>query len=227
MDLFEGQLIGGNLRELRLRKFLQDVVRIEQHQQLKILEVGPSADGLLSRLDLPWTWNADFHLIDTQCPRWAGELRSPHQFKAMSIDNIQYNDSFFDVVICNHVLPYVENYKKALKELFRVLKHDGVAMIENETWPGRTKPFAEVLLKNTDGAVWEWGEKYGNQWIFGDDMCSILRDQGFTPLRFRCQDMERDLLLAFKSLTQSKFQDICHLRINKLNESPTLEQTSY
>ncbi len=216
MDLFEGQLIGGKLRELRLRKFLQDVVRIEQHPQLKILEVGPSAEDLLSRLDLPWTWNADFHLIDVHCPRWAGELRSPHQFKAMSIDNIQYADGFFDVVICNHVLPYVENYKKALKELFRVLKHDGVAMIENETWPGRTRPFAEVLLKSTDGAAWEWGEKYGNQWVFGDDMCSILRDQGFTPLRFRCQDMERDLLLAFKSLTQSKFQDICHLKINKL-----------
>lgn len=214
MDLFEGHLVSGKLRELRLRKFLQAVVRMEQHPQLKILEVGPQADEVLSRLDLPWTWNADFHLIDVHRPRWAGELRSPHQFKAMSIDNLEYNDGFFDVVICNHVLPYVENYKRSLKELFRVLKPEGVAMIENETWPGRTRPFAEILAKNADGAAWEWGEKYGNQWVFGEDMCMILREQGFTPLRFRAEEMERDLLLAFKSLTQSKFQDACHLRIN-------------
>lgn len=212
LDLVEGQLIGSQLRELRLRKFLSEVVRLELHPQLKVLEVGPSAEGLLSRLDLPWTWNADFHLIDLQRPRWAGELRSPHQFNAMSIDNLQYNDGYFDVVICNHVLPYVENYKKALKELFRVLKSEGVAMIENETWPGRTRPFAEVLAKNPESSAWEWGEKYGNQWIFGEDMCGILREQGFTPLRFRSLDLDKDLLLAFKSLTKSKFQDICHLK---------------
>ena len=145
----------------------------------------------------------------------------------MSIDNLQYNNAFFDVVICHHVLPFVENYKKALKELMRVLKPEGVAMIENETWPGRTRPFTELLAKCADGSAWEWGEKYGNQWVFGEDMCTILREQGFTPLRFRAADLDRDLLLAFKSLTKSKFQDVCHLRINTSPEVQSSEQTSY
>jgi len=48
----------------------------------------------------------------------------------IDITNIQYDDNIFDVIICNHVLEHVSDDKKALKELFRVLKPGGWAILQ-------------------------------------------------------------------------------------------------
>ena len=47
--------------------------------------------------------------------------------------NIDYESDSFDLILCNHVLEHVPNDYKALKELYRILKHSGIAII---TVPG-------------------------------------------------------------------------------------------
>ncbi|KAA6301880.1 MAG: putative methyltransferase YcgJ [Candidatus Ordinivivax streblomastigis] len=47
----------------------------------------------------------------------------------MDITNIPFPDESFDYIICMHVLGHVPDEKKAVDELFRVLKSDGVALI--------------------------------------------------------------------------------------------------
>jgi predicted SAM-dependent methyltransferase len=47
----------------------------------------------------------------------------------MDITKIEYPDETFDIIICCHVLEHIIDDWKALKELFRVLKNGGLAII--------------------------------------------------------------------------------------------------
>jgi len=46
------------------------------------------------------------------------------------IHNLGFSDAAFDVIVCNAVLEHVEDPVKAIKELYRVLKPDGLIWIE-------------------------------------------------------------------------------------------------
>lgn len=39
----------------------------------------------------------------------------------LDIADMNFEDNFFDVIICNHVLEHIKDYQKAMSELFRVL----------------------------------------------------------------------------------------------------------
>ena len=47
----------------------------------------------------------------------------------IDITNIPFPDNSFDYIICSHVLGHVTDEKKAIEELYRVLKIDGTALI--------------------------------------------------------------------------------------------------
>ena len=44
----------------------------------------------------------------------------------MDITNISYEDNFFDVILCSHVLEHIPDDRKAMRELYRVLKPGGL-----------------------------------------------------------------------------------------------------
>lgn len=46
------------------------------------------------------------------------------------IHDLKFKDEEFDIVVCNAVLEHVENPIKAIKELHRVLKKDGLMWVE-------------------------------------------------------------------------------------------------
>lgn len=46
------------------------------------------------------------------------------------ITQIPLEDDFFDLIICYHILEHIENDKKAMEELFRVLKSNGICAIQ-------------------------------------------------------------------------------------------------
>jgi len=43
----------------------------------------------------------------------------------VDIINIPYDDNFFDIILCNHVLEHIQDDYKAMSELFRVMKKGG------------------------------------------------------------------------------------------------------
>jgi SAM-dependent methyltransferase len=47
----------------------------------------------------------------------------------MDITDIQYPDESFDIIFCSHVLEHVNDDKKAIGELFRVLRKNGWAIL--------------------------------------------------------------------------------------------------
>ena len=54
--------------------------------------------------------------------------------------NMPYKDSTFDILIFNHILEHIPDYMKALKEIYRVLKPNGIAILQT--------PYSKILKKN-------------------------------------------------------------------------------
>ncbi len=46
------------------------------------------------------------------------------------VHNLKFKDNTFDIVVCNAILEHVEYPSKAIKELYRVLKKDGLIWVE-------------------------------------------------------------------------------------------------
>jgi SAM-dependent methyltransferase len=51
------------------------------------------------------------------------DLNDKSAMVKMDITNIQYEDNYFDIIYCSHVLEHVAEDKKAMGEFFRVLKN--------------------------------------------------------------------------------------------------------
>ncbi len=62
------------------------------------------------------------------------------------ITQIPLEDNFFDLIICYHILEHIENDKKAMAELHRVLKQNGSCIIQT---PFKTGDIYEDFSKKT------------------------------------------------------------------------------
>ena len=60
------------------------------------------------------------------------------RFFVGKVEELKFHDSFFDVVICMGVMEYVDDDNAALKEIARVLRRGGIAVI---TLPNRQSPY--------------------------------------------------------------------------------------
>jgi SAM-dependent methyltransferase len=58
------------------------------------------------------------------------DLSSPRAMVKMDIARIEYPAGIFDVIYCSHVLEHVPNDRQAMRELYRVLKLDGWAILQ-------------------------------------------------------------------------------------------------
>lgn len=58
------------------------------------------------------------------------DLESPLAKVKADIHDLPFQDYHFDVAICNHVLEHVENDLQAMKEIYRVLKPGGWAILQ-------------------------------------------------------------------------------------------------
>lgn len=57
------------------------------------------------------------------------DINSDLADEVADITNIPFEDSSFDLILCSHVLGHVPDEKKAIAELYRVLKPDGQALV--------------------------------------------------------------------------------------------------
>jgi SAM-dependent methyltransferase len=56
------------------------------------------------------------------------DLFKPAMVK-MDVTDIQYANESFDAIICSHVLEYIQDDRRAMREFYRVLKNDGWAIL--------------------------------------------------------------------------------------------------
>lgn len=109
------------------------------------------------------------------------DLESPLADIKIDIQNIPFENSQFDVIICNHVLEHVENDLKAMSELYRVLKKSGYAIMQVPIDKSRKKIYENPLI--TDPAEREkhfWRKDHLR--LYGLDYPKRLQGVGFNVI---------------------------------------------
>lgn len=106
----------------------------------------------------------------------------------VDIQDIPYEDNYFDLIYCSNVLEHVPDDKKAMKELYRVLKPNGMALIlvpiNGITYE---RPYDKSkTFENDEYNTPELREKYYGQFdhlrLYGTDFKDKLIDAGFEVL---------------------------------------------
>ena len=96
----------------------------------------------------------------------------------MNITSIPSDDNSYDVILCNNVLHHVLDDMKAMRELYRVLKPDGWAIIHEGFDRDRKKTFEDPSVTS-----WEERERLFNDKdhyrIYGWDFLERLKNAGF------------------------------------------------
>ena len=86
------------------------------------------------------------------------------------ITDIALPSNSVEGVLCCHVLEHIDNYRKGMRELYRILKPSYFGVIAVPQTPG---------LKQTRRTGEETYEGYGHVWEFGEDFASHFQEVGF------------------------------------------------
>lgn len=108
---------------------------------------------------------------------------NPNAYKirqVVDITDIPFDDNTFDLIMCTHVLEHIPDDKKAMSELYRVLKpNSGVALLTVPIDGTRAKTF-----ENPEYNTPELRSKYFGQWdhvrLYGLDYPDRLRAAKFS-----------------------------------------------
>ena len=106
------------------------------------------------------------------------DLESPIADVKADICNLPFEDNSFDLIFCNHVLEHIPNDKKAMQELFRVLKKGGFGIFQIPQDISREKTFEDNSIINQKDRAKIFGQ-YDHVRIFGKDYFDKLRSVGF------------------------------------------------
>lgn len=103
----------------------------------------------------------------------------------IDIQDIPYDDNYFDLIYCSHILEHVPDDKKAIDELYRVLKPNGTALIlvpingiTYEKPYDKHKTFEDDKY-NTPELREEYYGQFDHLRLYGTDFKDKLIDSGF------------------------------------------------
>jgi SAM-dependent methyltransferase len=106
------------------------------------------------------------------------DLESPLADVKLDVQNMPFGDNEFDVVICNHVLEHVPDDRKAIGEIYRVIKNGGYAILQVPTDYGMEKTLEDATI--TDPVEREKHFRQKDHYRFyGRDYLNRLKEAGF------------------------------------------------
>lgn len=112
-----------------------------------------------------------------------GDLESPLADLHFDLHNIPLEDNKFDVVFCNHVLEHVEDAKKCMSELYRVMKKGGYGIFQVPQDFSREKTYEDPNITSpADREKHFW--QYDHVRLFGMDYPDWLKSVGFNIIEY-------------------------------------------
>ncbi len=126
------------------------------------------------------------------------DLLNPKAILKMDITDIKYPDESFHVIYCSHVLEHIENDRKAISELFRVLRKNGWAIIMVPV--NADKTFDDPAALDPQSRLRIFGHK-GHVRRYGPDFADRLREAGFQVKVINVSDLFDEKEIIHMGLT--------------------------
>ena len=114
------------------------------------------------------------------------DLFDPLAMIKMDVTNIHYPDASFDVIYCSHVLAYVPNDRQGMRELFRVLKPHGWAILADPIRYTKTIDLPFIDKASSTFKTFDTEEDIFHH--YGPDYEERLRAAGFKTQAIRPAD---------------------------------------
>ena len=106
------------------------------------------------------------------------DLYSPIADVKADICDLPFEENTFDVVFCNHVLEHIEDDKKAMSELYRVLKPGGMGIFQIPQDLSLDKTYEDFTITSKEDRKKHFGQ-YDHVRVYGKDYFDRLRAIGF------------------------------------------------
>jgi len=106
------------------------------------------------------------------------DLFSPLADVKADICNLPFEDNSYDVILCNHVLEHIPDDKKAMQELYRVLKPGGMGIFQIPQDLSREITFSDDSITDEKERAKIFGQ-YDHVRVYGRDYFDKLRSIGF------------------------------------------------
>lgn len=126
------------------------------------------------------------------------DIESPLAKVKLDVHDMPFEDSSYDVAFCNHVMEHVDNDIKAMKEIRRVLRPGGWAIIQIPLFrPLRETTYEDASITNPRDREKAFGQD-DHVRLYGLDYADRLRSAGFDVT-------EDDFVNSFSQEEQNRF----------------------
>ncbi|MDT0686859.1 class I SAM-dependent methyltransferase [Autumnicola psychrophila] len=105
----------------------------------------------------------------------------------VNITNLHFEDNFFDVILCNHVLEHIMEDEVAMAELYRVMKIGGWGIFQVPIDFHRDKTYEDPTKTTPDERYQAFGQLDHVRW-YGIDYPERLKKAGFEVHDIRYTD---------------------------------------
>lgn len=106
------------------------------------------------------------------------DLESPLADLHFDVQEIPLADGSFDVVICNHIMEHVEDDRRALRELYRVMSAGGWGIVLSPVELERETTFEDDSVTDPAERTRLFGQ-YDHRRVYGCDYAARLTEAGF------------------------------------------------
>lgn len=135
-------------------------------QSLRVLDIAPS---FFLQQQFQHRTNLDYISAD---------LTAPWVMTHIDLTDIHFPDNHFDRIICYHVLEHIPDDRRAIGELFRVLKPGGWAILQSPVDMARATTFENPQVLPPEERLCLFGQE-DHVRIYGQDYTLRLREAGF------------------------------------------------
>ncbi|MDC1080882.1 class I SAM-dependent methyltransferase [Flavobacteriaceae bacterium] len=106
------------------------------------------------------------------------DLFSPLADVKADLCNLPFESNTYDLILCNHVLEHIPDDEKALKEIYRILKPRGTAILQVPLNENRNTTFEDNSIEDPKERARIFGQ-YDHVRIYGKDYYDRLKSVGF------------------------------------------------
>ena len=161
-------------RHRQMWLYLQNETNFFTHK-LKVLHIAPEQEFLRKFKKMK---NLEYTSAD---------LFSPIVDVKADIVDLPFEDNSFDVIICNHVLEHIVDDRKAMSELYRVMKSGGWGIVQVPMKNSLEKTYEDFTITDPKERQKHFGQYDHVRW-YGMDYFDRLKSVGFeTEINFYSQ----------------------------------------